>query len=142
MTRRQRLTDKDVAALRPKRKRYTLPDPECVGLYVVVQKSGAKAFVVVARDPRGKQHYRTVGNPPMPIENARDKGRKVIRLIREAPPDSFEGVAQEWFKRHVVKNKHRSAGEVERFMRQYLLGAWPGRDISSIRRRDVTELMD
>ena len=78
----------------------------------------------------------------MPIEDARDNGRKVIRSIREAPPDSFEGVAQEWFKLHVAKEGMRSAGEVERFMRQHLLGAWPGRDLASIRRKDVTELMD
>ncbi len=142
MTTRQRLTDRGVAALKAKRRRYTIPDPECVGLYIVVQKSGAKSFVVVARDPRGKQHYRTVGNPPMSIEDARDNARKVIRSIREAPPDSFEGVAQQWFKLHVKKNGLRSAFEVERFMRQHILGAWPGRDVASIRRKDVAELMD
>lgn len=101
-----------------------------------------KAFVVVARDPRGKQHWRTVGAPPMKIDDAREIARKTIRSIREAPPNSFEGVAREWFKRHVVKNKLRSAGELERFMNQHLFDAWPGRDLSSIKRVDVVRILD
>src|SRR5512135_2864751 len=100
MTRRHRLTDDAVCKLKPKVKRYTFADPELPGHYVRVQPSGAKCFVVVARDPRGKQHWRTIGAPPMAIDDARDIGRKVIRSIREAPPDSFEAIVSEWFKRH------------------------------------------
>lgn len=105
MTRRQRLDDDGVAKLKAKAERYTHADPELPGHYVRVQPSGAKSFVVVTRDPRGKQHWRTVGAPPMKIDAARDAGRKIIRSIREAPPDSFEGAAKEWFKRHVLKRK-------------------------------------
>jgi hypothetical protein len=112
MTRRHRLTDDGVAKLKAKAKRYTHADPELPGHYVRVQPNGAKSFVVVSRDPRGKQHWRTVGAPPMKIDDTREIARKTIRSIREAPPDSFEGVAREWFKRHVVKNKLRSAGAV------------------------------
>ena len=142
MTRRHRLTDEGVAKLRPKAKRYTFADPELPGHYVRVQPTGAKSFVVVARDPRGKQHWRTVGAPPMSVDDARDIGRKTIRSIREAPPDSFEGVAREWFKRHVIKRGLRSADELDRFMNQHLYPAWSGRDLASIRRRDVSELLD
>ena len=112
MTRRHRLTDEGVAKLTARASRYTFADPELPGHYVRVQPTGAKSYVVVARDPRGKQHWRTVGALPMKIEDARDLGRKIIRSIREAPPDSFEGVAQEWFKRHMLKRGLRSAGEV------------------------------
>jgi hypothetical protein len=142
MTRRHRLTDDGVAKLKAKAKRYTHADPELPGHYVRVQPNGAKSFVVVSRDPRGKQHWRTVGAPPMKIDDTREIARKTIRSIREAPPDSFEGVAREWFKRHVVKNKLRSAGELERFMNQHLFDAWPGRDLSSIKRVDVVRLLD
>ena len=142
MTRRHRLSDEDVRGLKPKAKRYTHADPELPGHYVRVQPNGMRAFVVVARDPRGKQHWRTVGAPPMNIDDARDIGRKVIRSIREAPPDSFEAVAKEWFKRHVKKRGLRSADELDRFMRQHLYDAWSGRDLASIRRKDVADLLD
>ena len=142
MTRRHRLTDEGVAKLQAKRMRYTFADPELPGHYVRVSPNGEKSFVVVARDPRGKQHWRTVGSLPMRIDDARDAGRKLIRSIREASPESFEGVAREWFKRYVTKNGLRSAAELDRFMRQHLYDAWAGRDFTSIRRKDVTELLD
>src|SRR5262249_29170459 len=142
MTRRQRLTDEAVAKLKPKASRYTFADPELPGHYVRVQPNGSRSFVVVARDPRGKQHWRTVGAPPMKIDDARDAGRKIIRSIREAPPDSFEGVANEWFKRHVKKKGLRSAPDIERFLRVHILSEWPGRDLASIKRSDIAKLLD
>jgi integrase len=142
MTRRHRLSDDGVANLKPRASRYSFADPEMPGHYVRVSPSGEKCFVVVARDPRGKQRWRTVGSPPMAIDDARDIGRKLIRSIREAPPDSFEGVAKEWFKRHVVKRGLRSAGELDRFMKQHLYDHWAGRDLTSIKRADVAALLD
>ena len=68
MTRRHRLTDQGVSALKARAKRYTFADPELPGHYVRVQPNGSKSFVVVTRDPRGKQHWRTVGAPPMLID--------------------------------------------------------------------------
>ena len=142
MTRRHRLTDQGVSTLGVRAKRYTFADPELPGHYVRVQPNGSKSFVVVARDPRGKQHWRTVGSPPMLIDDARDIGRQVIRSIREAPPDSFEGVAAEWFKRYVIKKGLRSTPELDRFLRVHILPAWSGRDMASIKRSDITKLLD
>jgi integrase len=142
MTRRHRLTDSDVARLPPKAKRYTHADPELPGHYVRVSPNGEKVFVVVARTPRGKQLWRTIGAPPMKIDDARDAGRKKIRELREASPESFEGVAKEWFKRHVLKRGLRSASELDRFMQQHLYGAWSGKDFTSITRKNVSELLD
>ena len=51
-------------------------------------------------------------------------------------------MALEWFQRHVLKNKHRSADEVERFMRQHLLKAFPEMEITAVKRVDVTRLLD
>jgi integrase len=78
----------------------------------------------------------------MTIDDARDAGRKVIRGIREAPPDSFEGVAKDWFKRHVIKRGLRSAHEMDRFMTQHLFAAWPARDFVSIKRKEISDLLD
>jgi integrase len=142
MSRRKRLDDDGVAKLKPKAKRYAFADPELPGHYVRVQPNGSKSFVVVTRDPRGKQHWRTVGAPPMPIDDARDIGRKIIRSIREAAPDSFEGVASEWFKRHVVKKGLRSGDDIQGFLQRHITPAWTGRDFTSIKRKDIAALLD
>jgi len=69
----------------------------------------------VARDPNGKQIWKLIGDADsVKIEDARDKARKIIRSIRAAvggeiaKDSSFEGVALDWFERHVVKNGLRS----------------------------------
>ena len=59
---RRTLTDKGVVALRPRTKRYTKPDPGCLGHYIRVMPSGAKSYTVVARNPFGKQVWVTLGN--------------------------------------------------------------------------------
>ena len=51
---RKTLSDKGVAALKPRAARYALPDPELRGHYVRVQPSGAKSFVAVTLSPHGK----------------------------------------------------------------------------------------
>ena len=48
---RKTLTDKGVAALKPRAGRYAFPDSQLAGHYVRVQPSGAKSFVAVTRDP-------------------------------------------------------------------------------------------
>jgi integrase len=78
----------------------------------------------------------------MAIDDARDLGRKAIRAIRQAQPESFEGVAREWFKRHVQKRGLRSEAEIDRFMRQHIYTEWSGRDFNSIKRKDVSDLLD
>ena len=108
-----------------------------------VQPSGAKTFCVVQRDPRGKQHWRTIGaHPALKIDQAREAARKTIRMIREAPPDSFEATGREWFKRHVQKRGLRSAPDVEAFMNRHLFPAWGDRDFRSIGRADVAKFLD
>ena len=49
--RRRGLSDRQVAALRKKAKRYTVADPELKGHYVRVMPTGPNIFVAVARIP-------------------------------------------------------------------------------------------
>jgi len=58
---RKTLSDKGVAALKPRAQRYAFPDPELRGHFVRVQPSGSRTFVTVARDPNGKQVWTTIG---------------------------------------------------------------------------------
>ena len=62
-TRRRRLDDKAIQGLKPKAKRYAVPDSEMIGHYVRVMPSGVKSYVAVVRDPFGRQVWTKIGAP-------------------------------------------------------------------------------
>src|SRR5262245_19767854 len=104
MARRKTFTDIAIASLKPSNKPY--PDPELPGHYIRVRPTGAKTFVAVARAPSGKQTWHTIGQSTLySVKEAREKAREAIKAIKEgrdrAGPESFEAVAEAWFKRHV-----------------------------------------
>jgi integrase len=148
MTRRKRLTDDGVADLKPRASRHAHPDPECPGHYIRVTPRGAKSYVAVALDPNGKQVWHTLGSVSefKSIADARVKAREVIgHIVRgedRGGPQSFAKVANDWFARHVEKSGLRSASEIRRYLDQWLLPAWSGRDFESIKRGDVSKLLD
>jgi Arm DNA-binding domain len=146
---RKTLTDRGVAALKPRPQRYAFPDPEMTGHYVRVQPSGAKAFVTVARNPAGKQVWATLGPcNVLTIPEARSRARAAIVRIKdgkpafEAPRDTFETVATQWLKRHVRAKGLRSEGEVTRLLRAHVYPAWKDRAFLDIKRSDVAALLD
>ena len=150
--RRKTMTDKMVAALPKKRKRYTVSDPEQRGHYVRVPPSGPNVYAVVARNLYKKQVWHTVGSADvMGIEEARDKARAAIRRIKAGlppveapptPPKAFKIIAEEWLKRWVAKEKLRTQPEIERCLAKYVYPHWADRDFVGIKRSDVTELLD
>ena len=91
-TRRQRrkaLTDKMVAALPRRRKRYIQADPELRGHYVRVPPQGPCVFAAVARYD-GKQVWATLGTADvLTIDAASDKARAAIKRIKHGLP-AFE----------------------------------------------------
>jgi len=149
---RKTLTDRMVAALKPEEKRYTVPDPDLAGHMVRITPKGAKTYAAVARDPAGRQVWATIGSADVyKIADAREAAREAIKRIKAgesafeeppAPPETFGVIAEDWLKRHVKKRGLRSQGEVERVLRRDVMPAWQDRDFISIRRRDVTELLD
>ena len=143
---RRNWSDATVANLKPKASRYAVGDPALPGHYVRVQPSGAKAYVAVARDPRGKQIWHTVGSSNVfTLEEAREAARASMKAIKggvdHQPPESFEAVAAEWTKRHVDAKGLRSKHEIERHLDR-MNKAWTGRDFASIRRTDVAKHLD
>jgi integrase len=143
------LTDKGVVALKPRAQRYAEPDPELAGHYVRVQPSNAKSFCAVARNPAGKQVWTTIGSPEtLPIAESRVRAREIMRRVRDGLPaiepkgQTFGAVAQTWLTRHVEKNELRSAGEIERLLDKYILPEWRDLGFVSIRRSDITALLD
>jgi integrase len=147
---RKTLTDRGVAALKARPKRYAFPDPELRGHYVRVQPSGAKSFVTVARSPEGKQIWTNIGAADvLSIDEARKKARKAIERVRDGLPaietstkNSFESVAENWLARHVRVNGLRSEKEITRLLNVHVYPAWKDRAFLAIRRSDVAELLD
>jgi integrase len=141
-----------IAKLKPKAKRYALPDPEFRGFYVRVTPAGAKSFCAVTREPGGKQVWATIGaTDHYGIKEARERAREAIKRIRDgqqpfkAPPvlpDSFAAVAENYMQRHVEAKGLRSKGEIKRILDQHILPTWAGREFEDIRRGDVTKLLD
>ena len=152
MARRKYLTDAQISALKPKAKRYALPDPELRGHYVRVTPGGVRTFVAVARAPAGKQVWATIETADrIGIEDAREKAREAIRRIKAgmlpfeppAPPaDSFKAVAENWLLRHARAKALRTADEYERILKVYVYPTWEDREFESIRRGDVARLLD
>lgn len=144
---RRSLTDKQIAKLKPGAKRQTIADPNCRGLYVRVTPAGGKSFAVVARDQNGTQVWTTLGTTElMSIEEARDQARDEIKRIKKEgkrdKPDSFKTVAENFFKRHVEARNLISKDEIRRQLEVYIYPKWGNREFVSIKRSDITALMD
>lgn len=146
---RKTLSDKGVAALRPRAARYAVSDPELNGLWICVQPSGAKSYATVARGPTGKQVWTSVGAADvMPIEKAREQAREILQRVRaglaavEPKDETFGAVVASWRKRHVEANGLRSAREINRLLDIHVLPTWGDREFTSIRRSDITTLLD
>jgi len=147
MTRRKRLTDDGVKALKPRAERYAYPDPEMPGHYIRVTPRGSKSYVAVAIGPDGKQVWATIESTALlGIQEAREKAREAINAIKagedRAGPQSFAAVAEVWLKRHVEKKKLRSEDAIRRSLDNHILPEWKGREFTSIRRGDVAKLLD
>ena len=96
MARRKILTDEQIAKLAPRSSAY--PDPELAGHYIRVRPTGRRVFCVVARDPRGKQVWHTIGGADSyDVAKARDAARETIRAIKTGGNrngvETFETVA-------------------------------------------------
>jgi integrase len=145
---RKSLTDKGVAALKPRAQRYAFPDPELTGHYVRVTPGGSKSFAAVARS-NGKQVWTHIGAADvMTIAEARDQAREILKRVRaglpatEAKGETFAIIAVNWLKRHVDANKLRSCREIRRLLDVHVLPVWGDREFLSIRRSDVAALLD
>ena len=111
--------------------------------------SGAKSFVTVARTPSGKQVWTTIGAADaLGIEDAREQAREAIKRVRAGLPAipaqaaTFGDVAASWRKRHVEANGLRTASRIGRLLDKHVLPEWREREFTSIRRSEITALLD
>ena len=94
----------------------------------------------------GKQVLQTIGSDACSrIEEARAKARATIAAIKagadRAGPQSFQAIAEDWFKRHVVA-RACTAKQIRRYLDKHILPEWGGRELRSIKRGDVAKLLD
>ena len=142
----------------PKR-RLTIRDPDTRGLFVRITPAGGRSWLAMTRGPDGKQVWATIGDAmTMEVSDAREKAREAIQRVKEgntakptpeAPPETFETVAERFIKRWVKQGGKkqdgvslRSADEIERQFKAYLYPQWGEKPFASIRRGVVTELVD
>jgi integrase len=150
--RRKTLTDRMVAALPRKRKRYFHPDPELPAHGVRVLPDGPSSFYVIARDAFHKQRWVRIGSTAEHgIEESREIARSVIKRLRAglspfepppAQPDTVADVCAGWLKRHVEAKQLRTGDELRRVLEKYVLPHWRDRPFAEIRRSDVAALLD
>ncbi len=147
---RRRLTDAQVAELRPEGgKRTLVPDPGLAGFYVRISPSGGKSYVCVARPRGGAQVWRTIGpTDSMLIEAARAKAVEIIDGIRrgttvKVPAGQLGEVAERWLREVVEGRGYRTSGESRRIVYRHilpLLGA--DTPLLAIQRQHLAAMMD
>jgi integrase len=149
------LTVRRIETVQPSSSRQEIPDGLLVGLYLVVQPSGAKSFAVRYRYAGAPRKLTLGAFPAITLEAARDIGGKALRVAAEGRDparekqaakgdakrqaakairdkrDLFENVAREFIERHAMKqNRETTWRETAR-----ILGLRPSPD-------DPAELVD
>jgi integrase len=153
---RVNLTDKFIASLKPREKRYQVPDAEVRGLAVMVFPSGERSFYHV-RKVRGSLERKTLGRVgELQLKDARAKGSELNGKLASWRANDFQGRSpvssesdvQTWqqlcefyIERHVrVKAKNPERAEKDlRYMLSYL-SRWNSRPLSSIAKHDVLDM--
>src|SRR5262249_10231367 len=104
----RKMSDAGVAALKPRAKRYSKPDPELRGHWIRIQPTGSKSFWAVTRNPNGKRVCPLVGPADaMSSGAAREQARSILQRVRaglpaiEARGETFGSVIENWLKRPV-----------------------------------------
>lgn len=153
------LTTKAVENMKPDpEKRFEVPDPGLTGLYLVMQPSGSKSWALRYRF-NGKPAKLTLGKWPImgvadaraaataaieEVEHGRDpaaaKKAAKVATAHDAERDKVSSVIDLFLKRHASRN--RRADDVAAMFRREIIGKWGDREIQSITKRDVIDVLD
>ena len=121
------------------------------GLLLRVSYGGGKAFAMFYRHG-GKLRRLTLGwHPAMTLAEAREAWREARRLVAmgqdpgHAPVrkgDTFTAVVSEWIKRDKRDAKPSTIYQIEAALRRDVLTLWGSREVGSISKREIHELLD
>lgn len=151
-----RLTDRGIAALKPKAQRYEAWEDGRSGLGVRVSPAGRKSWVFMYRFG-GKARRMGFGTyPAVSLADARVKhakakadlekcidpgAKEVERKAAERAAETVADLVEEYLEKWARPRK-RSADEDERQLRKDVLPVWGERKAKDITRRDVISLLD
>ncbi len=141
-----RLTDTRVTAIKPPATgQEEHPDDLVTGLRLRVGAGGRKAWIVRTR-ASGKPINKTLGAyPVLSLADARDAAKALLQDIAKngAPriARTFGELAEHWIE-HVAKPNNRSWDKQKRRLEIHVLPHWRVRQLDSIRRADVRDLID
>jgi integrase len=139
-------------------RRLEIPDGALPGFYLVVQPSGAKSWAVRYR-VAGKPKKFTLGPyPRLLLGDARDLARSALRLASEGRDPAalrtiaeleaeastrlrFGAVVAEFIERY-AKPRNRTWPETERLLTKADLADWQQRDLRTITRREILDVID
>ena len=143
-------TDRQVAALEPRVRDYSVKIKDRRGAYVVVRPSGRKSFIVIARQATGKTKKVT-----LPVDVGIKAVKRQVDAIKdeikaEAPkvmdlgkdPASYGAAWRIYVERHVVKKGLRTRDQLVRLSERYILPALARLPIEDVNRSLVHRLCD
>jgi integrase len=151
--RRRALTDRQIASLPRKERRYAIADITTPGLWLRVPVHGPVTFAAVARRRKGVEGgrlvWKTLGTSAfLGVDEARALCRDAIKRIRlgqpleEAQRDTVADVCNLWLQ-IVVKGKgYRTARERERIIRKYIVPSLGDRPFVAVRRSEIAAMLD
>ncbi len=156
MTRRVRLTDRFIEALKPPpagASAVDITDELTQGLALRVTAFGVKSWSFRFRTPAGRTTRRALGSyPAVKLASARSMAAKLRQQVRDghdvrAPSpaarqaNTLAAVVDRWERRQARQDK-RSYREARRILDLHILPALGGRQVQTIRRRDVIEVLE
>lgn len=145
---RVRLTDRSVAALKPKDKRYDVSDSLRVGLRVRVATSGVKTWVFEKRIRGGQLRSHTLGRfPVISLGEAREKALTLEKEAMEGIDRKAEAAKQKDVKEVLdeYEQKHLSqlrTGQERRRQLNQALARHLNQPISSVTRQQLQVFID
>ena len=143
----QRLSERRVDALKPRKSVYDVRDRELTGFGIRVLPSGAKRYFIHSQH-RGRRVWKIVGQTgSIGLEDARARARTLLAAIRNgkgdeaaAPPDiPFGTVGDEVFRRYARNWKPTTLKVNRGYYRNQILPWFGGRPIAEITTRDVQQ---
>jgi integrase len=158
---KKRLTEEGVAKLKapPTGKQVDYYDAVMPGLVLRLNYGGKKTwralYYVPAVAKSGKRKGQRISMPTtrelgrypiLKLKDARDRARAFLadpqQALAQADTGSFQEVAENFIKRHVVKNALRTRGDIERLLGNLVYPSWGQRPFRDLRRSDVIVLLD
>jgi integrase len=151
------LTARFVATVAPKRTRQEIADAGCLGLYLIVQPTGAKSWAARYRRPDGRSAKLTIGSVAdyslaaarAAAAAARDRvdqgadpaSRRQVSVATAG--DSVAAHAAQFLVKYVGQHNRKSTARSSEYtFNNIVLPAWRGRSVQDIHRRDVIELVE